>query len=436
MIDPRIALGVQPLQIQSPMQGAQQMLTLRELMMGAQAQEARRDQLRMAQAHAAQQQAAQSAFHQAWRASGGQMTPEIVGYGLRAGMSPADLQSMAGVSNWGRPKVAGQFETAGPDGRPMTMFRDEYGGTIGEGHAKPVKLQAQSLGGEVGFFNEYTGAEGAPRVAKTPEQTEVERLMLARGIKPGSPEWNSTISGVLMKKSTHAPAANTTVYTGTMVPVEGPDGKPAYAMPAKDGTYTIAPGVRPPGTSDAADKKQRRQDSVNSTAETVISMVRRAKKDVGGFTAGTGGAILSGVPGSPAYDLRATIDTIKANLGFDTLQQMRDASPTGGALGQVAVQELAMLQSTVASLDPNQSPEQLVRSLNDVEMRYNRILGIINDGKMPAGGTTGGASDRAVQQQQSFADMPDPAQYRGQVIRDSSTGVRYRSNGRSWVRSE
>ena len=63
MIDPRIALGVQPLQIQSPMQGAQQMLTLRELMMGAQAQEARRDQLRMAQAHAAQQQAAHAVLN-------------------------------------------------------------------------------------------------------------------------------------------------------------------------------------------------------------------------------------------------------------------------------------------------------------------------------------------------------------------------------------
>jgi len=69
--------------------------------------------------------------------------------------------------------------------------------------------------------------------------------------------------------------------------------------------------------------------------------------------------------------LSKRLTTIKANLGFDRLQQMRDASPTGGALGQVAVQELIALQSTIASLDQDQSPTQLKEALDKIEFHYS-----------------------------------------------------------------
>jgi hypothetical protein len=52
------------------------------------------------------------------------------------------------------------------------------------------------------------------------------------------------------------------------------------------------------------------------------------------------------------------------------LQAMREASPTGGALGQVAIQELAMLQSTVASLEKGQSRENLERGLRQVKQHF------------------------------------------------------------------
>lgn len=67
----------------------------------------------------------------------------------------------------------------------------------------------------------------------------------------------------------------------------------------------------------------------------------------------------------------SAVKTIQANLGFDALQAMRDASPTGGALGQVAVQELEMLQSTVANLDP--TTENFADNVKRVEELYKRI---------------------------------------------------------------
>src|SRR5690606_5605780 len=100
------------------------------------------------------------------------------------------------------------------------------------------------------------------------------------------------------------------------------------------------------------------------------------------------------VAGTAAYDLRETIKTIKANLGFGELQAMRDASPTGGALGQVAVQELEALQSTLASLNPNQSEEQLkanletVKNLLERQKMYRRAAA---EAKYGAGAVPGGA---------------------------------------------
>lgn len=46
---------------------------------------------------------------------------------------------------------------------------------------------------------------------------------------------------------------------------------------------------------------------------------------------------------------------------------MRANSPTGGALGQVAVQELDMLQKTKVSLEQSQSVEQFLTALDELE---------------------------------------------------------------------
>lgn len=74
-------------------------------------------------------------------------------------------------------------------------------------------------------------------------------------------------------------------------------------------------------------------------------------------------SLANAVYGTPQYDLKATLDTIKANVGFDQLQQMRDNSPTGGALGQVSEQENRLLQSVLGSLDQAQSLDQFVQNL-------------------------------------------------------------------------
>jgi hypothetical protein len=100
----------------------------------------------------------------------------------------------------------------------------------------------------------------------------------------------------------------------------------------------------------------------------VTSKIDQIIPRVSGLTAGFGGTALSKIPGSDARDLQRDIDTVLANIGFNELQEMRNNSPTGGALGSIAVQELNLLQSVKANLQQDQSPEQLVRNLQEAKL--------------------------------------------------------------------
>jgi hypothetical protein len=90
--------------------------------------------------------------------------------------------------------------------------------------------------------------------------------------------------------------------------------------------------------------------------------------------AGPIGSVLSRVPGTSAYDVSALTQTIRANIGFDRLQQMREASPTGGALGQVSNQELSTLQAVLGNLDQSQSQQQFEYNLRRLGDIYTGIM--------------------------------------------------------------
>ena len=68
-------------------------------------------------------------------------------------------------------------------------------------------------------------------------------------------------------------------------------------------------------------------------------------------------------------NLNNTLKTIEADSAFSALQDMRANSPTGGALGGIAVRELELLGAAKQSLDQSQTEEQLDYNLKE----YKRI---------------------------------------------------------------
>lgn len=131
-----------------------------------------------------------------------------------------------------------------------------------------------------------------------------------------------------------------------------------------------------------APKAEERAVKTLGDIDRVMNAVAEAEEGVSFMTTGALGALTGKFAGTPAYDLRKKIVEIKANIGFTELQKMREASPTGGALGQVAVQELEALQATLGSLDANQSEMQLRRNLNKVYEHYSRWRELVEASRM------------------------------------------------------
>lgn len=72
------------------------------------------------------------------------------------------------------------------------------------------------------------------------------------------------------------------------------------------------------------------------------------------------------VPGSEASNAESLLNTLKSQVGFGVLQDMRNNSKTGGALGNVSNKEIQYLQSNLASLEKAQSLKQFQDSLRNI----------------------------------------------------------------------
>lgn len=116
---------------------------------------------------------------------------------------------------------------------------------------------------------------------------------------------------------------------------------------------------------------------VSSYASDSMTRVKEAVADlkgrVSGWTTGWGGK-LSWVPESEAANFDADLATLKGNIAFSALQAMREASKTGGALGQVSNIELGLLESTLGALNTKQSPQNFAKNLQKIEDSATRWL--------------------------------------------------------------
>lgn len=274
----------------------------------------------------------------------------------RAGVPAEYVKSYYDLRNAGRDKVARTVEVAGPNGEKLIQQIDEFGSPVGQpmpAYLAPVQVNS---GDKIHFAVPTAGQSFT--VGMSPAQRDAS----ARG-------WATVRQGeqrLAQDAGNKAPAG--------------------YRFKA-DGSLEAIPGGPADIKAGQVGEKQRRLAEASANqASRIVSKVDEALGLVGNATAGIGSS-LAGVPGTPARNLKSALETIKANLGFAELQAMRDASPTGGALGAIAVQELTALQSTIASLDQEQSPAQLAKNLQQVRVHMtnwsNAIKRSMQEGNTP-----------------------------------------------------
>lgn len=186
-----------------------------------------------------------------------------------------------------------------------------------------------------GFYSVQYGARGEPKV--TPLQIGGTALQPAKGF--------DTAGDIMFDKA-----------TGDTKRSIGPNLQGAEQAKVI-GRETAERQMASPKAFAAMQAADAKADVVERTVDEILPLVSN-------WTAGPG-SVLKSVPGTPSRDLAAKLDILKANAGFSELQSMRDNSPTGGALGAVAVQELQMLQSTIAAIEQAQTPDALKKAVSD-----------------------------------------------------------------------
>lgn len=181
-------------------------------------------------------------------------------------------------------------------------------------------------------------------------------------------------------------ARNVADQLGRPVIVQGP--KP----PAQPSPQTPAQAEK--DVLEVQQLKQKLQKSDANTAafrepvDEMINVIDKAAKawklshySGGMVSSPIGRTITQHIPGTPAKDLAGLLDTIRSNTAFKTLQQMRQQSPTGGAVGNVSDADMRLLGSTIASLDPAQSNDKFESDMHDVINSYGKVLLKLPGGK-------------------------------------------------------
>ena len=102
----------------------------------------------------------------------------------------------------------------------------------------------------------------------------------------------------------------------------------------------------------------------------------------GWFATGPIAQFSSWIDAAQAGQLKNTLTTVKSILGFSELRELKESSPTGGALGQVSTFELENLQSVIASLKEGMPEADLKRNLKQVKFHFDNLQANLNLGNM------------------------------------------------------
>jgi hypothetical protein len=160
-----------------------------------------------------------------------------------------------------------------------------------------------------------------------------------------------------------APAADGSLASFYQTPEKAP---PGYRN-LSNGTMEAVPGGPADFKRDQAYVADTAALSSSSSDLDRLAQTAQDLKDHPGLKGITGlkGA-LPNVPGGKAADAQAKLDTLKSQVGFGVLQNMRNQSKTGGALGSVSDAEEKLLSNNLAALDKAQSYEEYQKQLGKI----------------------------------------------------------------------
>jgi hypothetical protein len=134
---------------------------------------------------------------------------------------------------------------------------------------------------------------------------------------------------------------------------------------------------------------------------------------VEGVTGAAGRIVAERIPTTQQAENKAVIDRVSSRLTLGSLQAIREASPTGGSLGNVSDKDIQILKDSATSLKNAQSPAEFQRELIRLQnLQYETIYGDENFVKKEL------KEGRITQQEFDFIELNRPQNFldsRGQI---------------------
>jgi hypothetical protein len=244
-----------------------------------------------------------------------------------AELQRVDAQNRAGTENRARSNMAGLLEM-GLD--PQTLQRESAGAALRGGMGDPLKI--------IEGLTKVPEVKRHPVTTAGPDGRPVRKLVTEDELAAGVPEYREP-------KAASAPERD---------PIADYEAKLKL-----DAQYKTGQGATGPSPY-----------SMERAARTIQSVDNLAGK-VSRWTTGAG-SLLSVLPETDARNFAAELNTLKANIAFNELSAMREASKTGGALGAVSEKEMALLESALGALDTGQSPANIRQQLAQIKDSVQR----------------------------------------------------------------
>jgi len=209
------------------------------------------------------------------------------------------------------------------------------------------------------------------------KDTALIRNALAAGFTPGTPEYQRFI------------ASGGDIYnqeTALLSSLPTPDKGMMYKFDKDESGQITDIRMVPISGSEAAIEEEERQkalrekDQLETQKRTGISIsvnqvldAIENDKSLLGTTGVLGKFAADYTPSQSARNVKNLLKSVQSNVAFNRLQEMRDASKTGGALGNVSNVELGLLMAAHGAIQQDLSPELLITNLK----RIDEIMGMI-----------------------------------------------------------
>jgi len=165
--------------------------------------------------------------------------------------------------------------------------------------------------------------------------------------------------------------------TGKVYTIRPPTGTKLTTNP--DGSVTYETGAGVGGKNERAEAERQKQQGsfvdefVQTAKETLDLLPNLPDNPVGAKFGAVLGELL---PATKEGRVVSRLNTLKANLALDKINQMRAASPTGGAAGTMTVQEWPLFMQEFGSLDAAEDKTDLANRLKNASVKlFNRVNG-------------------------------------------------------------